>query len=282
MFMILVKEVVRKMMRKTANPFRFISCMLLVLIMALGSATGAGAATVNKALKLKNASFSKVTEETQMHFATRGAELCASLPKTDKIKKSGMKVSATVYIPKTALKEAGDEISIDVYLYLQGTKAGKNNLKQNTGPEGWNYYKGFVETKYDLTLRLNKNKKLVTVKHEWSKNRKESKAGNYISVKSSGSYYVVNLKNVPVTDFYGLEENSQMDTKTAFILSPSVLFISTTKDDWKGNLYIDNLKLKSASKTQTVKFDTKDYRSLYVSNWKNSAGQKPVLAKPKK
>ncbi len=270
------------MKNKITNSFRFVSCMLLVLLMALGSATGAGAATVNKALKLKNASFSKVTEENQMHYASRGAELCAALPKTDKIKKSGMKVSATVYIPKKALKEAGDEVFIDVYLYLQGTKAGKNNLKQNVGPENWSYYKGFVETKYDFTLRLDKNKKLVTVKHQWSNNKKESKAGNYLSVKSSGSYYVVNLKNVPVTDYYGPEEGSPMDTKTTFILSPSVLILSNTKGDWKGNLYIDNLKLKSASKTQTVKFDSKDYRCLYVSNWKNSAGQKPVLARPMK
>ena len=128
------------MIQKITKSFRFYSCMLLVLFMALGLATGAGAATENKALKLENASFSRVTEETQRHFASRGAELCASLPKTDKIKKSGMKVSATVYIPKEALKEAGDEVTVDVYLYLQGVKAGKNNLKQDAKPADWNSY----------------------------------------------------------------------------------------------------------------------------------------------
>ena len=255
--------------------------MLFALLVILGSVTSVNAAT-DKALKLKGASFSKVTEETQNHYATRGAELCASLLKTDKIKRSGMKISATVYIPKKALKKAGDQVNVDVYLNLQKTKAGKNNLKQDTGRENWDYYQGFVETKYDFALRLDKNKKLVTVKHQWSRNYQESKPGNYLSVKESGNYYVVKLKNVPVTDYYGLKENSPMDTKTTFILSPSILVLSNTKGNWKGNLYIDNLKLTSASKTQTVTFNKKDYRCLYVSNWQNSAGQKPLLARPMK
>ena len=269
------------MMHRLTKWYHSVSCILFVLLLTLGFVTGVNAAT-DKALKLKDAAFSKVTKETQNHFASRGAELCASLPKADKIKPSGMKISATVYIPKKALKKAGDQVNVDVYLCLQETKAGKNNLKPNTGREQWDYFQGFVETKYDFILRLDKNKKLFTAKHQWSKNYEESKAGNYLSVKTTGNYYIVNLKNVPVTDYYGVTKNTPMDTKTTFILSPSILVLSSTKGDWKGNLYIDNLKLTSASKTQTVTFNKKDYRSLYVSNWANSAGQEPVLAKPMK
>ena len=263
-------------MTKRQKHYCRITLILLICIMTFAGSMTAGAA-VNKALKMTNASFSDKTNFNRF----KGAELCAAFLKNDKLKKSGMKFSATVYIPKKALKNPGDMICIDGYLYLQDPKAGNKNKKQSPSQE-WPYYLGAVETQYDFYLQYNEKKQVEVYKHNWDINKK-SKAGNYASVKKKSGYYIVTLKNVPYCKYYFNEKNERkkLVTNKSYLLSPSVLIISETAKSWKGNLYADDLKVKTAKMTQTVSFDTKDYKGLYASNWQSGAA-KYSIKKPMK
>lgn len=255
-------------------------CIALIVLITLGTA-GTAEAAVNKSLKIGRALFKKV-ETVGRQYALRGAELCAAFPKNDKLKKKGMTFSATVYIPTKALNYAGDMVSIDGYLYLQGTKAGNNNKKQQASRE-WPYFRGFIETKYYFTIRLNKKKEPVLIKRDWNTN-KETKAGKYMSVVKKKSYYMVRLMNVPLTTYFDKDNRQRpVITTSSFLLSLSIIVLGDTKKSWRGNIYVDDLRVKTAKRTQTITFDKKDYRGLYVSNWANSSdGQGPVIAKPMK
>ena len=41
-----------------------------------------------------------------------------------------------------------------------------------------------------------------------------------------------------------------------------------------------SLKVTSGTRTQTITFNKKDYKDLYVSNWQNTNGQVPEIKKP--
>lgn len=255
-------------------------CLTVTLLMSLAMVSTVAAA--NKSLKLSNAHFNKAEGSP---FGVRGAELCAGFLKNDKLKKSGMKFSADVYIPVSALKKDGGLITLDGYLYLQKTNLGKD-AKKDGRREEWNGLLGFAETRYDFYISLKKNGKFELKKHEWDTN-KITDAGKYLSVTKKGKYYLFRMKNVPFTGKYYKFLPKKNDysyvpiaTKKTYFLSPSVLLTSDAKKAWSGNIYVDNLKVTSGTRTQTITFNKKDYKDLYVSNWQNTNGQVPEIKKP--
>ena len=256
--------------------FWIFAAVLFVFLMTLGTVLSVSAAD-NKSLKVANASFSDKTQRN----AFKGAEASATFLKNDKLKKSGMTFSATVYIPVKALKKTGDQVFVDCYLYLQ--KAKSANANKRTGPsEEWEGYLGFVETKFDIAVQYNGSSLPKLMKRSWATG-KFSSAGKYAAIRKSGAYYILTLKNMPFSsNYYDADDvEKPMVTTKNYMISPSVLIISDTAKAWKGNLYFDNLKVKSATKTQTITFNSKDYRGLYASNWA-SGTVKASITKPMK
>ena len=255
-------------------------CLTVTLLMSLAMVSTVTAA--NKSLKLSNAHFNK---EEGSSFGVRGAELCAGFLKNDKLKKSGMKFSADVYIPESALKKDGGLITLDGYLYLQKTNLGKDT--KIDGPrEDWEGLIGFAETRYGFNISLKKNGKFELKKYEWDTN-KTTDAGKYLSVTKKGNYYLIRMINVPFTGKYFKYLPKKHDysyvpmvTQKTYFMSPSVILTSDAKKAWSGNIYVDNLKVTSGTKTQKITFNTKDYKDLYVSNWQNTNGQVPKIKKP--
>ena len=256
-------------------------CLAVTLLMSLAMVSAVGAE--ERSLMLNKAIFIKATGGTS--FSDRGAELCAGFKKKDKLKAKGMKFSADVYVPVKALQEAGDLFTVGGYLYLQKTNVG-NKSKKDGPRENWKGLLGLLESKYDFFVTLKKNGKLQLRKRNLDTD-KVSKAGKYIRVERKGDYYLVHLKNVPFTGkYYKLIPKARqyeylpMVTNKKYFLSPSVIFTSVAKTDWGGNIYVDNLKVTSGTRTQKITFDKKDYRDLYVSNWRNSNGQVPQIIEP--
>ena len=264
------------MKKKRSMWFRAAACMIAVLILTLGSVSSVSAAT-NKALKLTKASFSDKTHRNN----EKGAEMSAALLKKDKLKKTGMNFSAKVYFPVKALNEKDDMIFVDCYLYLQDAKTAVP--KKRTGPsDQWPGYMGFVETKFDIVVQYNGKKLPTLMKRSWATG-KFSKAGKYASIEKKGGYYILTLNKMPFSSkYYNVKmKEKPILTNRTYVLSPSVLLISETAKEWKGNLYADDLKVKSAKKTQTITFNKKDYKALYGSNWA-SGDVKCSIAKPMK
>ncbi len=247
-----------KNIRKSIVSFLFMTVLCTVTALAMPLCAQAA----NKALKAPGAVFRDKTTRN----ADRGVQFLIKNKKTDKLKKSGMSISAKVYVPAKALKKKGDEIWI------------LGSMTLNEGEE----YLGFVDSKYYLTLRRTGKKKVKLFKVSYSSN-KESKVGKYASVKKKGSYYIVTVKKLPLADFFDSEDNpAPIDTEKTFTLESSVTVISVTKKGWSGNVYVDDVKLKSAKKTQTVTFNKKDYLGIKVNNWANGGEMKYKLKKAMK
>ena len=255
-------------------------CLAVTLLMLLAMVSTVSAA--DKSLKLRNAHFNKAEGSS---YSVRGAELCAGFLKNDKLKKSGMKFSADVYIPVSALKKNGGQITLDGCLYLQKTNLG-TDAKKDGRIEDWKGLIGFAETRYNFYISLKKNGKFELKKHEWDTD-KITDAGKYLSVTKKGKYYLIRMINVPFTGKYYKYLPKKDDysyvpmvTQKTYFLSPSVILTSDAKKAWSGNIYVDNLKVTSGTKTQKITFNKKDYKDLYVSNWQNTNGQVPEIKTP--
>ena len=251
-------------MRKTGKILASV-LMTLAICIAAGAARPAAVQAANKVLKVSKLSFSD--NKAQNRF--RGAEIMTTPLETDKLTKKSMKLSGKIYIPAKAFKKAGDEITISPELSLW-----------KFPPVEENNNAGVIYSKYDIILQYTADKKIVLYK-QTGPNQKRTKAGKYAAVVKEGSWYLVTIKNAPITGDF-LDENDEpgtINTKKEFILNPGFGIFSTTKKAWKGTILVDDVKLKSATKTQTVTFNKKDYQGTYVTNWASGNPKASVVKK---
>ncbi|MBR1692043.1 MAG: hypothetical protein IJ711_04635 [Lachnospiraceae bacterium] len=174
-----------------------------------------------------------------------------------------MKMSADVYVPVSALKKDGDNVEINMYVNIT---------------EGETYI-GDVNSKYNFELRK-EGKKIVVKKYDPAKD-KESSAGKLASVKKSGKYYVVKLKNIALnktaTQWNEDGTSTQIKIPTGNCwLNGNVEVIGTCSKS-SGYVYADNLQLK-AKKTIKITFDKKDYDKKGIWGWHNDKNLKVSVA----
>lgn len=201
----------------------------------------------NKALRLKRT----VPAAAEDNFTNRNLVGCVYLKTKGKLTKS-MKFSGTVWIPEKALSSAGDSIIIEPFVSFAKKKSDFKNRDNVSG----------VFCKKTLLLRAGSKKKGKLVRRD-PLTGKETAIGKYGTVRKSGSYYVVTIKNLPLADYLvdvteqGFVKN-KFSTKTNYYLTMEINLHSTAKKAWSGYVYMDNLKVK-ASKTWKTAFEKKDY-----------------------
>ena len=201
----------------------------------------------------------------------REGDILATQKKADKLAKSTMKISGKVYIPLTAFTKKNDEIAISPQL----------NLSNYPFKEGQDNYAGVVYSKYDVILKYTGSEIILYKQTGSPSDQKRTSIGSYASVKKSGDYYIVTLKNLPLTGdcFDANDEMTTIKTNKKFILNSGFTVFSTTSKEWKGTVMVDNIQLKTASMTQKITFDKKDYQGFYVSNWASGGDTKASVAK---
>lgn len=148
-----------------------------------------------------------------------------------------IKVSADLYIPKSALKKKGSVIDVTPYLNLLDSKG---------------EYLGDIVGRITLNA-VNENGKIKL--YAWDeKAQKNVKASTYGSCKvGTGAYksfYVIRMKNIPIMDRITLLEGETQELKADAKYSFDV-GLSITGENNKGNgkMYIDNIKVTAGSKT---------------------------------
>lgn len=148
-----------------------------------------------------------------------------------------LKISADIYIPKTALKKDGAIIDVTPYFDMMDAKGN---------------YIGNVVGKISLSAVNEKGKiKLYAWNEETQKNVKASSYGTCSAGTGTyKSYYVIKMKNIPVMNQILLEngETANLNKKTKYAFN---MCISITGENNKGSgkLYIDNMKVTAGSKT---------------------------------
>jgi len=237
---------------KKAQPVFIAGLLALVLVFTgiLTQPAEVKAASSNKVLKVTNLSFSNKKEASRF----RGAEIRATQLKTDKLTKSTMKLSGKVYIPVKAFTKKSDEIMISPELVLTNSK--------DTDV-------GVIYCKYDVILKYTGSGVELYKQNGNYDNPKRSAIGSCATVKKSGNYYLVTLKNLPLTgDCLDAEDNLvSINTKKNYVLNPGFTIFSTTAKAWKGTVMVDDIQLKTASLTQKITFDKADYKGIFAKNW---------------
>lgn len=196
----------------------------------------------------------------------RGAEFFATPLKPDKLAKKKMTISGKVYIPVKAFKKADDEVMITPELSLWKFPP----IEENNNA-------GIIYCKYDFILKYT-GKKIVTYKFDGDK---RTKAGKYAAVKKEGDYYLVTIKNAPINGMYldETDKEATIPTGKKFILNAGFGIFSSINKAWKGTLCADDIKVKSASKTQTVTFNKKDYQGTFATNWASGGEKEATISK---
>lgn len=137
-----------------------------------------------------------------------------------------LKISADIYIPKTALKKDGAIIDVTPYFDMMDDKGN---------------YVGNMIGKISLSV-VNENGKVKL--YGASYGTCKAGTGKY------KSYYVLKLKSVPVMEQMFLENGKTItvkkNTKYAFNMGIS---ITGENNKGSGKLYIDNMKVTAGSKT---------------------------------
>lgn len=148
-----------------------------------------------------------------------------------------MKLSADIYIPKTALKKKGAIINVTPYLDLMDTKG---------------EYVGGVVGRITLNA-VNENGKVKL--YAWDEvAQKNVKAATYGSCKAGTgtykSFYVIKIKNVPVADKMMLEngETQALKASTKYGFNVGVN-ITGENNKGTGKIYVDNVKAAAGTKT---------------------------------
>lgn len=174
------------------------------------------------------------------------------LPKTSKVK-SGMTVSYKIYIPKSLFKKDGDYVDICMDLTL----AGKDK----------NGYYGVGSIYKTRWVSIEKRGKKFEGRICNDVTGKMEKFSKYASLKSSGNYYVLTMKDVLGKNYYDYKarKNKKINTKTAYTLIPELVIHGNGK--FSGYIYLDEFTVKAA-KTQKVTFSgAKEYTNLGASYW---------------
>lgn len=210
------------------------------LVMVLGIA-GLGAAEVeaaaNKALRVSysfNGQNYEKDGDTCGYNNNYGIYVHGTSKKTAV---KNLKMSADIYIPKTALKKKGAIIDVSLYLDMM-------DAKEN--------YVGDIRGKISLSA-VNEDGKIKL--YAWNEEtQKNVKAATYGTCKAGTgaykSYYVIKVKNVPVMNQMNLEngETTTVKNNAKYTFNMGVS-ITGENNKGTGKLYIDNMKVTSGSKT---------------------------------
>lgn len=225
---------------------------LFALALSLAAFTTRAEAAANKAARLY-VSFDGKKEVKEEDWSKHVYSIDPMLPKTSKIK-SGMTVTYKVYFPKTLLKKDGDGIDIcmDLNLLTQDKKTGAYKRIGSVNKARWAFVK--KEGK-KVSLQVCKDATGAVIKNP-----------SYASIKSSGKYYVVTMKDVLGKVYYDNKTGKEktINTKTSYTIAPSLVIHGIGK--FSGYIYLDELTVKAA-KTQKVTFNKKDYKDIQAIYW---------------
>ncbi len=219
---------------------------ILVLTLFIGVLVPFGATDVwaasNKGLSMK------VTFDGKKNWDANTYTMYATYKKTTKVQ-SGMKTTQTVYIPTSALKKNDDEVDISTFLAV-------NDKKGNFVGDIWSYY---------AVILRKVNGKVECVLWNNAK-EKEQSAKNMVTLKKSGKYYVVTIKNMNYqSKMWGDDGKFQKVAtykKTSYV-AHAVYITGLCSKTKNAVVYSDNLSLKNGSSTQKITFDKKDYSTLW-------------------
>lgn len=226
---------------------------LFALVFSLTAFSTNVNAAVNKAARLY-VSFDGKKEVKEQDWDKHVYSIDTMLSKTSKIK-SGMTVSYKIYIPKTLFKKNGDGIDfcMDLGLLTQDKKT-----KQ---------YKGIGSVNKTRWISVEKNGKKISLGGCNDATGKVTNNPKYASIKTSGKYYVLTMKDTlgKVYYDYKAEKEKKINTKTAYTLVPS-LVVHGYGSKFSGYIYLDEFTVKAA-KTLKVTFNKKDYKDMGAWYW---------------
>lgn len=215
-------------------------------------------AAANKAVRLR-VSFNGKSEKTEADW-DRNSYQVAAANKTQGNLKSKTIVSCKVYIPKTLLKKNGDFLNFyaDMNLFTYAPK--------NTGSEFWNKktkteWNGSISGMHVVYVTKKGNKCSLKV-YNSVKDKNEKSPKKYATIKSSGKYYVLNMKGVLENKYIDTKgKTRKLNTKKKYILSPVMTIHGAGKTS--GYIYVDKITVK-AVKSYKITFNKKDYRAMDV------------------
>lgn len=224
--------------KQMKNAARRMLVFLLVAVMGIvGLGTASVEAATNKALcvsySFNGQNYEKNSEECGYNN-NYGIWVYGTSKKTAV---KNLKMSADIYIPKTALKKKGAIIDVSLYFDMM-------DAKEN--------YVGDIRGKISLSA-VNEDGKIKL--YAWNEEtQKNVKAATYGTCKAGTgaykSYYVIKVKNVPVMNQMNLEngETTTVKNNAKYTFNMGVS-ITGENNKGTGKLYIDNMKVTSGTKT---------------------------------
>ncbi len=219
-------------------------CLLLLCILAVSliSATPALAAS-NKAVRIKTTFPVNDGENDDGQNVLFGAYQKTKCKATKK-----MKLSCTVYIPVSAMKNKDDFFSIDP---MVGLEIGKK-------------YYGTIFGKYRVHFQIENGKPVL---YKETDNGLEGKlSASRGTVKKKKGFYVVTLKKLPLCSWafsWTPDNKIKINTKKKFNLATYIRILRHSDKKWTGSVFVDNLAI-NASKTLKMTFDKKDYKGVFA------------------
>lgn len=228
---------------------------ILVLTLFVGVLVPFGTTDVwaasNKGLSMKvtfNGKTYANTEITDKDWQNNTYTMYATYKKTTKVQ-SGMKTTQTVYIPTAAFKKNGDEVNISTFLAV-------NDKKGNFVGDIWGCYAVILR-------KVNGKVKCVLYNNA---TEKEQSAKNMVTMKKSGKYYVVTIKNMnyqsKMWDDNGKSKKVATYKKTSYV-SHAIYITGLCNKTKNAVVYGDNFSLKNGKSTQKISFDKKDYSDIW-------------------
>ncbi len=226
---------------------------LLVFALLIGLLIPFGAldaqAAANKALSMKVSFNGKTSsdEVTDDDWNNNSYMMYAAYKKNVKVQK-GMKASQTIYFPASVLKKDGDCINFSIFLNIDNTNGKVVGCLWGAD--------AFTICRENGKVKL---KRFNTIKG------KEQKVGNLATLKKSGQYYVVSIKNLTFQS--KIWPDSGKPVKVAKYnkkcnVAQAVSFTGLCRKTNSAVVYLDNLSLKSDS-TYKISFDKKDYKDVW-------------------
>ncbi len=194
----------------------------------------------------------KSDEYNQKQLEKNRYSIAVRCPQKAKLTKT-MKMSFTIYVPVAALKKDWSKFQIDCGLQVGNDK-------------NWG---GYVDSKYNLRLE-NYFGAIALIKGERAKNYKQSRASNIAKFKKAGNYYVVTVKDMPLSDkLIYFDEKTKQDkvkelptNKTSYI-TPDFGFGGEGQKMDKSKVFVTDISVTTA-KTFTISFNKKDeYAGVY-------------------
>ena len=218
-------------------------CLLSFCILALSLMSTTPALAANKAVRVKTTFPANEGDNDDSQHVLFGAVQKTKCKATKK-----MKLSCTVYIPVSAMKDKDDFFSIDP---MVGLEIGKK-------------YYGTIFGKYRVHLQL-KNGKPVLYK-ETDNGLAGKLSASRGTVKKKKGFYVITLKKLPLCSWafsWTPENRIKINTKKKFNLSTYIRILRHSDRKWTGAVFVDNLKIY-ASKTLKMTFNKKDYKGVFA------------------